>query len=673
MKENEQWESYYKHLELIKPEEWDTFKSTCQADLPTTFRVTSSGNLASEIQSAIDNELIPLTTGLTIEGEEIEAPKPIAFYPDHMAYQFHVSKAVIRKTKEFAKLQRFLVVETDAGHVSRQEAVSMVPPLFMDIAAHHSVLDMCAAPGSKTAQLIEALHKDESKTGARPTGVVIANDSDYKRSHLLVHQVKRLASPNLLVTNHDAQMYPKIKISETEHLKFDRILCDVPCSGDGTMRKNVKVWKEWKFGTGIGLHTLQLNILLRGIQLLKPGGRLVYSTCSLNPIENEAVVAEAIRRNGDKLTLVDVSNELPGLKRSPGVSTWKVANKHGKWVERGEPNVQSSLFPPSEKETDFSLERCVRVYPHQQDTGGFFIAVLEKRSETEEEVEKRNARKGSPLPEEASKKAKTEDITESEAPSAETVVEEPAAEKAAAAPVKKEKLPRDANEEPFVFLPSDHPVLLNCWNFYGIKEEFPRDSLLVRNAQGDPTRTIYYVDPALKPILQLNDDKLKFIHAGVKFFSHQRNTETCEWRIQMESILMLTPYLDKKRVITGTLDMIRVLATESFPKFAYFKENFPDFYSQIENIPEGCIVVQTPKKINPAETYLFPVWKGRGSCNLMIPKEDLHELRHRVFGIDVEKVRDATEEVKANAPKEAENHESSAAPTEDKTQEGVEK
>lgn len=619
-------------MELLKPEEWDTFKTACQTDLPTTFRVTSSANLASEIQNAIDTEYIPLTTGITVEGEVIEPPKPIAFYPDHMAYQFHVSKAVIRRTKEFAKLQRFLVVETDAGHISRQEAVSMVPPLFMDIKAHHSVLDMCAAPGSKTAQLIEALHKDETKTGIRPTGFVIANDSDYKRSHLLVHQVKRLASPNLLVTNHDAQMYPRIKLSESENLKFDRILCDVPCSGDGTMRKNVNVWKEWKVGTGIGLHTLQLNILLRGLQLLKPGGRLVYSTCSLNPTENEAVVTEALRQSRDKVSLVDVSDELPGLKRSQGVSTWKVANKNGVWVERGEPAVLSSLFPPTENDKDFALERCVRVYPHQQDTGGFFIAVLEKEHETEDS-KKANARQGSPLPEEETKKVKIDDT-----PSTEIVTESKAPE------AKKEKLPRDANEEPFVFLPSDHPVLNNCWDFYGIKDSFPKESLLVRNAQGDPTRTIYYVDPSLKPILQLNEAKMKFIHAGIKFFSHQRNTETCEWRIQMDSVLLLAPYLDGKRIVSGTLDMVRVLATESFPKFAFFEEKFPEFYEQIKDIPEGCIVLKTPKKVDPHSNYLFPVWKGRGSCNLMIPKEDLHELRHRVFEIDVEKVRENTGE-----------------------------
>ena len=71
--------------------------------------------------------------------------------------------------------------------------------------------------------------------------------------------------------------------------KYDRVLCDVPCSGDGTGRKQRSVIRTWDVRHGLGLHALQLAILSRGIELLGYGGRLVYSTCSLNPIECEAV------------------------------------------------------------------------------------------------------------------------------------------------------------------------------------------------------------------------------------------------------------------------------------------------------------------------------------------------------------------------------------------------
>jgi len=131
---------------------------------------------------------------------------------------------------------------------------------------------MCAAPGSKTAQLLEALHTlpdsnsdSEAQTISIPPGLVIANDADAKRTHLLIHQSARLPSPALMVTNLDASSYPGIKVPERVmrgtgkgekmvNLLFDRILCDVPCSGDGTIRKNMGIWKSWNPMDGNGLH-----------------------------------------------------------------------------------------------------------------------------------------------------------------------------------------------------------------------------------------------------------------------------------------------------------------------------------------------------------------------------------------------------------------------------------
>lgn len=79
-----------------------------------------------------------------------------------------------------------------------------------------------------------------------------------------------------------------------ENILFDRILCDVPCSGDGTIRKAPDIWRRWTPGNGNGLHPLQLRIALHACQMLKVGGRLVYSTCTFNPVEDEAVVAEVL-------------------------------------------------------------------------------------------------------------------------------------------------------------------------------------------------------------------------------------------------------------------------------------------------------------------------------------------------------------------------------------------
>lgn len=104
---------------------------------------------------------------------------------------------------------------------------------------------------------------------------------------------------------------------EKEGWQFDRVLCDVPCSGDGTLRKNEGIWNDWRPSNALGLHRTQVQIFLRGAQLTKLGGRLVYSTCSFNPVENEAVVAEVLRLAEGALELKDVSNELPELRRKP--------------------------------------------------------------------------------------------------------------------------------------------------------------------------------------------------------------------------------------------------------------------------------------------------------------------------------------------------------------------
>ena len=112
---------------------------------------------------------------------------------------------------------------------------------------------------------------------------------------------------------------------------FDRVLTDVPCSGDATIRKAADILHRWQPGIGNGLHNIQLNIGIRGLELLKVGGIMAYSTCTFNPIENEAVVAELLRRANraepGSVRLLDNTHLLPGLRRRQGLSTWSVAEQ----------------------------------------------------------------------------------------------------------------------------------------------------------------------------------------------------------------------------------------------------------------------------------------------------------------------------------------------------------
>lgn len=333
---NDLFEAYYKG-KIIPDSEWNEFFEKMKEPLPVTFRLPSSSTPDGKV--LIENlekylvETFPLL-------------ERIQWYPQPgSAWKVSAGRTQVRKDIQYTSLHSLLVRETDVGNICRQEAVSMIPPLFLQVHSSDTILDMCAAPGSKTCQLIENMHAGENFS--LPTGVVVANDVDDDRASMMVHQVKRMCSPCLVVTTTDAAQFPKSNAFE-----FDKILCDVPCSGDGTLRKNKLIWRTWHPRHAEALHPLQVSILERGLFLLRPGGRLVYSTCSLNPVENEQVIEEVLSKLGpNEYQLLDLSSHLPDLQRRPGISS---------------------------DTTTIPLERCMRFYPHLQDTGGFFVAVIEK-------------------------------------------------------------------------------------------------------------------------------------------------------------------------------------------------------------------------------------------------------------------------------------------------------
>ncbi|KAI0014314.1 S-adenosyl-L-methionine-dependent methyltransferase [Xylariaceae sp. FL0662B] len=435
-KENERLERYYNTILLLDDAEKSVFWKALKRELPNSFRFCGSKGHALAVKRLLERRYTPEIIKIErFDGQPVHAPEPVPWYPDQLAYSMNTPKHVIRKFPPFAAFQKFLVSETSVGNISRQEVVSMIPPLLMDVVPGMTVLDLCAAPGSKAAQLLEMIHNGEEarmrkaiqsfgETGPQPaveedvdlavdagddgraTGLLVANDADYKRSHMLVHQLKRLSSPNLIVTNHDATLYPAIRLprdpnqpDKGRYLRFDRVLADVPCSGDGTLRKNVNLWKDWLPGNALGLHLTQTRILVRALQMLKVGGRVVYSTCSMNPVENEAVIVSAIERCGgpDKIEIIDCKDRLPQLKRRPGMHQWQIMDKSGRiwssWEEvqhhaltnEGQVpgKVSETMFPRPDTSdcSGLPLDRCMRVYAHQQDTGGFFITVLEKKDE----------------------------------------------------------------------------------------------------------------------------------------------------------------------------------------------------------------------------------------------------------------------------------------------------
>lgn len=320
--------------------------------LPVSFRLNSSYMNFSSIRRRFDdadffnkNFNDPVEAGQTDEqAQPIDFTRDglskVAWFPNGVAYELNFTKGEIKRSAGLKNLQKFVNTCSDCGILTRQELVSMLPPLFLDIQESDLVLDMCAAPGSKTSQMLDNIFTQcKNKSPVYLRGAVIANDADNKRAFMLTHQLQRIDTSGMAVINHEGQHIPTLRkqgvpTGEDNRLFFDKVLADVPCSGDGAIRKIPLKWKCWNSRDGINIHSLQISILERSVQLTKVGGLVVYSTCSLNPIEDEAVLAEILfranREAPGSLELVDIHDRLPGFVAHRGKSSWSVL------VEKGE-------------------------------------------------------------------------------------------------------------------------------------------------------------------------------------------------------------------------------------------------------------------------------------------------------------------------------------------------
>ncbi len=168
-------------------------------------------------------------------------------------------------------------IEHALGHYYIQEASSMMSVCALGVSDGDTVLDLCAAPGSNTTQIGEL----------NLSGTIVANDSNRKRIKSLVANLGRIGIMNCIVTNNDGSGFHEIK-----HIKgkFDKVLVDAPCSEVGTARKNIDALKIWTPGQVKRLSVLQKKLITSGFECLKPGGVMVYSTCTTSIEENEEVV-----------------------------------------------------------------------------------------------------------------------------------------------------------------------------------------------------------------------------------------------------------------------------------------------------------------------------------------------------------------------------------------------
>uniref|UniRef100_A0A672LMY5 tRNA (cytosine(34)-C(5))-methyltransferase n=1 Tax=Sinocyclocheilus grahami TaxID=75366 RepID=A0A672LMY5_SINGR len=569
IKENKLFEHYYTELKIVPEGEFEEFMEAMREPLPATIRITGYKSHAKEILHTLKEKYFKEVQDLEVDGQKIEAPQPLSWYPDELAWHTNLSRKILRKSPLLEKFHQFLVSETESGNISRQEAVSMIPPLLLKIEPQHKILDMCAAPGSKTAQLIEMLHSDMDVPF--PEGFVIANDVDNKRCYLLVHQAKRLNSPCIMVVNHDASSIPRLHFDQDgkkDVLFYDRILCDVPCSGDGTMRKNIDVWKKWTTSNSLQLHGLQIRIAVRGVEQLAVGGRMVYSTCSLNPIEDEAVIAALLEKSEGALELADASPDLPGLKYMPGIASWKVMTKEGQWYSdwsevptSRHTQIRPTMFPPTdpEKLANMKLERCMRILPHHQNTGGFFVAVLVKKAPMPWN------RRYPKLYKSTFMCALLDGVFYCSFSSVTVLhIDMKCSVCSSPPPPKKMKL-FGFKEDPFVFLTEDDPIFPSIQAFYDLSPGFPKLNVLTRTHEGKK-RQLYMVSKELRNVLLNNSERMKVINTGVKVWSRNTDGEQfgCAFRLAQEGIYTLCPYI-RARIINICVEDVKVLLTQENP------------------------------------------------------------------------------------------------------------
>ncbi len=290
---------------------WDDFQRALDRPLPTCVWANPLKITPPELEAHLREQ------GITFE--------PVGWRPG--AYRL---QGVARPGSRLAYL---------AGLYEIQEEVSLLPVELLDLSAGQRILDLCAAPGSKTAQIA---------TTVGPRATIVANDRNFRRMRPLGRSLDRLGITNTTMMTADGTNLPG------DIGKFDRILVDVPCSCEGTSRKNpdATAATEDDFAR---LCSVQRALLKRALELCRVGGRVVYSTCTYAPEENEAIVDSILQEFGSRYHLVPA--RLPGFAASSGLVTW-----------RGE------HFDPQ-------LKDALRVYPHQHDTGGFFVAALQKSSD----------------------------------------------------------------------------------------------------------------------------------------------------------------------------------------------------------------------------------------------------------------------------------------------------
>ena len=184
-----------------------------------------------------------------------------------------------------------------------QEPSAMIPAYLLDAKPGDIVLDLCAAPGGKSVQSSFLMNNQ---------GLIISNDIAKNRAFAISENAERLGLGNLLITNNDFSL-----IYQNYLNCFDKIILDAPCSGSGMFRKDDKMMLDWSYQKVLKYAEIQKELILMSYQMLKPGGTMVYSTCSFSYEEDEEVIDYLLSNSGAKT--IDISDSPLFYKKGQGI------------------------------------------------------------------------------------------------------------------------------------------------------------------------------------------------------------------------------------------------------------------------------------------------------------------------------------------------------------------
>jgi len=286
--------------------DWDCFQATILSRDPTTIRVRT-GRISQP----------DLAERLRAQGFVMEAVEGL---PDFMR--------VVEGPHSVAD-----TIENWLGLFYIQQASTGVAAPLLGPRPGERILDMCAAPGGKTTHAADLMED---------RGCIVAVDRNEARIRALLGNLYRTAHPNVMVVSGDGRAIP-------DGALFDRVLVDAPCSAEGTLRRKGGALRGQSKKFRKGVPKRQEGLLRRAIALTRPGGVVLYSTCTFAPEENEAVVSRVLE--DAPVVREPISIEAP---HAPGLTNFEGQKYHA------------------------SLEGACRIYPHHLDSGGLFLARLRR-------------------------------------------------------------------------------------------------------------------------------------------------------------------------------------------------------------------------------------------------------------------------------------------------------